>query len=208
MWRQFAIASVTTILPLFAAPQTIRGIDFKNALYEWDGLDRKVPSKWQWLTEAPHASIRLKNGRHIFSEGSEPGETVPCLLLRSVTYGDLNGDGHEEAAVHLLYGTGGTANWSYLYVYTLDGRQTKLLAVLESGSRAYGGLVRVVIQKQLLILDFQDSAMSVGLCCSEGFIRVRYRWERGRFIESGARQKGKLPLKTYDPSAHRRSHLP
>jgi hypothetical protein len=52
MWRQFAIASVPTILPLFAAPQTIRGIDFKNALYEWHGLDRKVPSKWQWLTEA------------------------------------------------------------------------------------------------------------------------------------------------------------
>jgi hypothetical protein len=99
----------------------------------------------------------------------------------------------------LLYRTGGTANWSYLYVYTFNRGQPKLIAVLESGSRAGGGLVRVKIEERFLILDFQDSALSVGLCCSEGFVRVRYRWQRDRFIESGARQKGKLPLIVHRP---------
>ena len=70
----------------------------------------------------------------------------------------------------------------------------KLFAVLESGSRADRGLVRVEIQRRLLMLDFQDTARRVGLCCSEGFVRVRYRWMQHRFIESGVRQRGKLLL--------------
>ena len=172
-----------------AAPQSIRGIDFKNASYAWDERDRGVPSEWQWLTELPHGSVRLKNGQHRVSDFSESGKTIPDLSLVSVTYGDLLGDGREEAAVHLLYRTGGTANWSYLSVYTLDSQQPKLIAVLESGSRADGGLLRVKIQKHLLILDFLDSELRVGDCCSEGFVRVRYRWRQNRFIESGVRQK-------------------
>ena len=84
-------------------------------------------------------------------------------------------------------------------MYTLDSQQPKLIAVLESGSRADGGLVRVKIEKRFLILDFQDSALSVGLCCSEGFVRVRYRWQGDKFLESGVRQKGKLPLIVHLP---------
>jgi len=118
-------------------------------------------------------------------------------MLVSVTYGDLDGDGREEAAVDLLYGTGGTANWHYLYVYALDGRQPKLLAVLESGSRADGGFMRVKVQKQSLILDFADSELGVGICCSEGYIRVHYLWIRGKFIEAGARQKGRLLIRDH-----------
>jgi len=190
--RRIAIASVTIFLPALAAPRTIHEIDFKNALYAWDQPSSAVPSKWQWLAEAPHGGIQLKNGQHKFSDGSEPGEKVPYLLLGSVTYGDFDGDGHEEAAVDLLYSTGGTANWHYLYVYTLDGTRPKLLTVLQSGSRADGGLVRVAIQKQLLTLDFADSALRVADCCSKGFVRVRYQWARDRFVESGVRRRGKL----------------
>ena len=198
-WHRIAIATVITALPLVAAPQSIREIDFKNASYAWDDLDRGVPSNWHWLAQLPHGSVRLKNGQHRVSDGSESGNTFPDLSLVSVTYGDLFGDGREEAAVHLLYRTGGTANWSYLYVYTLDSQQPKLIAVLESGSRADGGLLRVKIQKHLLILDFLDSELREGDCCSEGFVRVRYHWQRDKFIEPGVRQKGKLPLIVHRP---------
>ncbi len=149
MWLRTAIAALATIGPLIAAPQSIREIDFKNASYAWDDLDRGVPSDWHWLAQLPHGSVRLKNGQHRVSDGSESGDTFPDLSLVSVTYGGLFGNGREEAAVHLLYRSGGTANWSYLYVYTLDSHQPKLIAVLESGSRAYGGLLRVKIQKHL-----------------------------------------------------------
>jgi hypothetical protein len=170
---------------------SVHQFDFKNASYAWEEPTHGVPSKWQWLAELPHGSVRLTNGQHRFSDsGGEPGETVPYLQLISVTYGDLNRDGREEAAVNLLYSTGGTANWNYLYVYSFDRKQPKLIAVLESGSQADGGLVRLQIRKQMLILDFADAALREGDCCSEGFVRVHYRWRQHTFTESGVRQKG------------------
>jgi hypothetical protein len=114
--------------------------------------------------------------------------------MAGVTYGDIDGDGAEEAAVHLNYSTGGTANWDYLYVYKLEHGRPKLMERLESGSRVSGGLVRSAIEKEILILDFADPERSAGDCCSEGYIRVHYRWQDGRFVETGARERGDLEL--------------
>src|SRR5260370_29284914 len=55
MWLQIAIATLTTVVPLFAAPQSIRGIDFKNASYAWDERDPGVPSK---SVRVAHALVR------------------------------------------------------------------------------------------------------------------------------------------------------
>jgi hypothetical protein len=64
------------------------------------------------------------------------------VTVWSVTYGDVNGDGRDEAVVDLLYGTGGTANWHYLYAFTLANGSPTLLGTLQCGSRADGGLVK------------------------------------------------------------------
>jgi hypothetical protein len=58
-----------------------------------------------------------------------------------------------------------------------------LLARLESGSRADGGLLKVAIEQRTLILDFADTEKRAGDCCSEGYIRVKYRLKDGRFVE-------------------------
>jgi hypothetical protein len=113
----------------------------------------------------------------------------------SVTYGDLNADGTEEAAVHLNYTEGGTANWDYLYVYKLVRTRPKLMSILKGGSRSHGGLNRVAIQNGLLTLDFADPDRRVGDCCSEGYIRVRYRWRDGKFVEEGPREHGDVDLR-------------
>lgn len=81
-------------------------------------------------------------------------------------------DGRDEAAVDLLYSTGGTANWHYLYVYSQAGSAPKLLGVLRS----------VAIERSLLILDFADTRKRIADCCSEGEVRVRYRWTGSRFV--------------------------
>lgn len=74
-------------------------------------------------------------------------------------------------------------------VYPVE-RLTKLLARLQSGSRGSGGLVKATVQKKTLILEFADTDRRIGDCCSEGYIRVKYRWQAGRFIETGARTSG------------------
>jgi hypothetical protein len=175
---------------------SIRQIDFKNFAYPWDGGGGS-PDEWHWIGSIPSTKVELSGGVHRFWEEVETGEdrnSAPGLRMESVTYGDLDGDQKEEAAVDLIYSSGGTANWHYLYVYKLDKGELRLLGWLETGSRAYGGLVKVAIQNGQLVLDFADSERRIGDCCSEGYIRVRYAWRDGHFAETGTRERGDLKL--------------
>lgn len=170
----------------------ISEVNFKDFDYPWDAPRIAVPAAWKWLEGKPKSSIRVNAGRHDFSS-SEPFADG-YLMIRSVTYGDLNGDGQDEAAVDLLCSSGGTANWHYLYVFTLAHGSPTLVGRLQSGSRAYGGLIRVAIEQKTLVLDFADADRRVGDCCSEGYIRVRYRWQAGHFVEVGRRTSDDLDL--------------
>jgi hypothetical protein len=187
--RFASILSALVIFTALPAKDSIRQIDFKNFSYPWDN--------WHWITSMPTARVSLSDGVHRFWDKVEDGEDrdrAPGLWMQSVTYGDLDGDQKEEAVVVLNYSGGGTANWYYLYVYKLEKGAARLLGWLESGSRADGGLVKVTIQDNELLLDFADSERRVGDCCSEGFIRARYMWRNGQFVETGAREKGDLNI--------------
>ena len=132
--------------------------------------------------------IQLVNG-----EPKPSGPDEPASRPYLVVYGQLTKNPLEqEAAVDLLYDSGGTANWHYLYVYHLNDGKPELMAWLESGSRADGGLVKTNIRDHLLVLDFEDSSKQEGDCCSDGYIRVSYRWQNGRFVETLPRQYGPL----------------
>jgi hypothetical protein len=181
----------------------IRRIDFKNFSFPWDeemGEYSLVPSISRWISPLPQKQIRAVRGIHYFyspSRGEDEREHAPLVSVDSVTYGDLDGDGIEEAAVHLNYSTGGTSNWDFLYIYKVGHDRPKLLGLLESGSRGYGGLVRASIAGGILVLDFADEERRVGDCCSAGFIRVRYRWQDREFDEEGLRERGDLPLRVH-----------
>ncbi|MGA8073926.1 MAG: hypothetical protein WB995_10640 [Candidatus Acidiferrales bacterium] len=174
----------------------LRQIDFKNFTYAWNDEPQDVPETWHWLTSPTKMRVRTINGIHHF-HNADLDDTVPAprISVDDVAYGDLDGDGVEEAAVTLNYGTGGTANWSYLYVYKLQAERPMLLARLQAGSRADDGLIKASIRDGVLILDFNDPERRVGDCCSEGYIRVHYRWREGRFIEQGRRERGNTNLR-------------
>jgi len=195
---QIASVIVSFLLTTTASSQRsgIRHIDFKNLTYPWDSEEHGGPTtEWHWIRSSPRMTIEVVNGQHSFTEdGDVDVARPPTIFFVSVTYGDLVGDGSEVAAVRFNYSTGGTANWDYLYVYKIERGVPKLCGWLQSGSRAYGGLVRVAIENNLLILDFNDGARSKGDCCSEGFIRVKYRWRGGAFLETGSRQRGDLKM--------------
>jgi hypothetical protein len=139
---------------------------------------------------------------HFYQHGQyqDERERAPLISVDSITYGDLDSDGVDEAVVALNYSTGGTANWDYLYVYKLENGSPVLLARMRTGSRADGGLVKASIRDGHLIVDFADTERRTGDCCSEGHIRVHYRWQKGRFIEEGARERGDLDLHEDPPN--------
>ncbi len=169
----------------------IRKIDFYNFAYPWNELD-VVPDTWEWLTSSPAIQVSTVGGLYSFHDDGQEEGPAPLVGVEAVTYGDLLGDGHDQAVVSLNYSTGGTANWDYLYVYKLVHGQPVLLARLRTGSRGAGGLAGVSIRHGLLIVDFADKDRMDGDCCSEGYVRVRYRWKKGTFVEIGVRQRGDL----------------
>lgn len=171
----------------------IHQVDFKNFGYPIDN-DEGVPVGWRWIKSGTEETIPLLNGRWKPTDPDEP-PSPPYLSFWSVTYGEIGTTlPLEVAAVDLIYGSGGTANWHYLYIYTLENGQPKLMEWLESGSRAYYGLVKVGFQNGQLVLDFEDPAKRVGECCSTSYVRVHYRWQNNHFIDAGSREHGDLPL--------------
>jgi hypothetical protein len=195
--RSVSVAVAALILAAPPGTSSIRHVDFKNFAYPWNGGGgpENLENPWHWIESSPSSTVQLRGGVHRFWEEVEAGQDrsrAPGLWFESVTYGDLDGDGKEEAAVDLNYSGGGTANWDYLYVYKLDRDGPRLLGWLESGDRAYGGLVKVSIQQGQLVLDFADPERRDGDCCSGGYIRVRYVWKGGHFVETGPREKGDL----------------
>ncbi len=204
-----AIVSFAAVTVYGQKVTTIQQIDFDNFTYDWDDPDVGVPATWKWLTSVPDQHFRAVNGIHHFYLSDQDGyerQHSPLISVDSVTYGDLDGDGLEEAVVALNYSTGGTANWDYLYVYKLQGGQAKLIARMRTGSRADGGLVRAFVRENFLIVDFADSERRVGDCCSEGYVRVTYRWREGAFVEEGQQEHGKIYLHEGPPLARFRDY--
>ncbi|MBK7929590.1 MAG: VCBS repeat-containing protein [Bryobacterales bacterium] len=176
-----------------AAAQSERStVDFRNFEYPLPNMEEKgeMPATWKWLPSVLKTRVRIRNGE--FREPTPDLGPGPSVRWVSTVWGDLDGDGREEAAVLLRYGTGGTATWQYLYVYRLGGKRPELMSILESGSRAQGGLVDIAMRGQAMVLRFQDEERQRGDCCSNGYIEVSYRWDVGHFLEVGKRARGSL----------------
>ncbi len=113
----FPITIAIIILAVGLPPRadSIRKIDFKNFDYPWDIGEQPsyTPDEWHWVSSIPASTVSLENGNHRFLEdldaGLEPNQ-APAVRLKNITYGDLDGDKREEAAVDLNYSTGDTNN--------------------------------------------------------------------------------------------------
>jgi hypothetical protein len=173
-----------TLLVLCCLAVGLNAVDFKNFSYPWRAGVDGVPDKWEWIKADRDTTLVLKDGRH----------DSPTLWWESTTYGSLLGGSGQQAAVFLRYSTGGTANWGYLYIFSRAGNSPKLLAILRTGSRADGGLLNVAIQGHSLLLDFADTKRRIADCCSEGWVRVTYRWQRDHFVEVGKRRYGDVQV--------------
>jgi hypothetical protein len=156
----------------------------------WHDSDR-WPDQLEWLGAAGEP-IRLMDGK--WRQEARP-DRFAGLSLEEVPYGDLDGDGNDEALVVLRHESGGTQYHYYVYVFTIELRRAKLLTYFRSGDRAQFGLYRVAIEDENLIVDLFDPEGREGDCCSTAIIRSRYRWREDRF-ESYVRSESGVPAST------------
>src|SRR5262249_48433043 len=160
--------------------KTIRSVDFRNFSYP--------KTKELYSPNSTKRSFRLKDGllpEIRDKQGDVVGEGVG---LRKVSYGDITGDGQEEAIVILSYLTWGSGIFNCVYIYAWDHSRPKLLWAFDTGDRAHGGLRRVKSVNGRLLVELYGDGKIIGkdfytidkpfrgACCPMFFTRAWYKW--------------------------------
>lgn len=143
----------------------IRSVDFANISYP----------NFPTYSEDKTKRITLK-----------PGQGGPS----HINYGDVTGDGQEEAMVVLPIESHGSAIPYYVYIFTMQKGRLRLIWDFETGDRADGGLRQVYAEGGELVIELYGKDRIVGgqlyrgeegLCCPGSFTRARYKWTGKEF---------------------------
>jgi hypothetical protein len=181
---QIVVLAVGLLFSQAAYPQrrasSIRSVDFAN------------------FTFPRTTGLKVSGGRKTFTlkDGEFPESTNEVgMSLADVTYGDVTGDGVEEAMVSLGVHTGGSAIPNCLYIYTPGGKRLRLLWAFETGDRADGGLRRIYAEAGRLVIELYGRGTRIGgklygtedapACCAKSVTRTHYRWWGGKFRRVG-----------------------
>jgi hypothetical protein len=186
-----AILSAACQPPAPAAEKaaSIRHVDFANLSYAFPG------GGWT-LRDSAQEAVR-RNG--IIRE--------PGYLLDTVAYGDVTGDGRDDALVVVGEVTGGSAVPHWVFAYTDGPRQ---LWAFQTGDRSAGGLKDVYAKDGMLVVELfgrdkvpgsperltAPDGSDTPACCPAWFTRSRHAWN-GRAFEL----RGTPEVLPYDPAA-------
>lgn len=171
---------------VIAPAQTgIKSIDFKNFTYEPSCTDMEGGSRLEKIT--------VKNGEHTPPppEGDEAPEGI-YFQIGEISYGDLNGDGEDEAVILTGCNTGGSGVFSEAFIYTMRGGKPFLLTRLEGGDRAFGGLRSVQVENGLLVVEINDAGEDGAACCPEFVVTSKYRLSGGKLTAVGKSERREL----------------
>ena len=165
----------------------IRSVDFAN--YSYSAAAVYTNRKTFTLKDGSYEGLLIPA-----CEGS-PSDCHEPVGLVAQTYGDVTGDGVEEAMVVLSESIRGSAIPYYVYVFGIEKKRPKLLWAVATGDRAEGGLRKVYSENGELVIELYGNGARVngdvfagdgnGACCPLSVTRTRYRWKKNRFVQHG-----------------------
>lgn len=156
---------------------SIRSVDFRNFDYPYD---------------KPGEVIHVSNGKWDKVVANAQENYEEHYAVGKVIYGDLIGDGHEEAAV--LTSDWGAANFQFAHilVYAMSSMGPSLLQELEQSSSAKGNDidwtrvrdVRIANRELLIVAD-------EGQChaCTDWIVTAKYQWNGKLFVRTALLRK-------------------
>jgi hypothetical protein len=176
--------------PTVAPAAGVRQFDWNNTTYPSDSCG----------TDIVPAGSRTED--YIVRDG-DTGVTdlhpIPELSVSSPTFGDLTGDGSDEAVVHFRCETGGTLKWSTAWLYTSDAASPggiRRLAQVDplkdvlnpDGTRAIDGrnLDTVTIASGRLTTTWTVYADTDPNCCPSQLATVHQRWNGSALVNDGS----------------------
>jgi hypothetical protein len=112
------------------AKADLHQVDFRSFTY--------YPSCADFESEQAKVPVQVSGGKFEGKAGTDLEGTY--FEVREVLYGDLDGDGHDEALVRTLCNTGGTGEFDEGFVYGSKDGKPVLLGRIQGGDRASGGV--------------------------------------------------------------------
>lgn len=138
----------------------IRQVDFRNFTYRVTGF-----------LERP-SDIRLRDGMYV---EKDRGLVTYSVKLTTVAYGDVTGDGEEDAAIVLTVSGGGSGFVTEGVVYTLRNGRAALLSNFEGGEGGHADSIQNV--------HMANGRLGVVYVNRAGNTHsVDYRWDGQRFV--------------------------
>jgi HEAT repeat protein len=155
------LTGYTTASP---APANIREVDFSNFTYQYQ-----------------KENFQVINGEYTgnYSKDDPP----ESFIVVAIQYGDLTGDGKEEAVILTQYNGGGSGSFENFYIYTLRDGQIVLLDQMEGGDRAGGGNKAFYIEDGNLYLINYDRGQNVCAACYDWERTHVLKWNGSKFVE-------------------------
>jgi len=130
------------------------------------------------------AAIQLSNGSYEgepFVPGGASRPTV-TMIAEVVGFGDLNGNGGEDAAVILVENSGGSGSFYYLAVVLNQNGVPHNAATIFIGDRAQ--IKGITLSDDTITLQALTHGPDDGLCCPTVETTLTHRLENGQLVET------------------------
>lgn len=127
----------------------------------------------------PRQVIKLNNGEYL-----HPKHELDLHLGKQIAFGDLDGDGAQDAVVVMWLGTGGNGAMVSLAAVLNQNGEPRHVATIELEDRAE--IVSLTIQTGLIRAELKRHGPNDGLCCPSMKVVEYYRLENRTLIKYSA----------------------
>lgn len=163
---------------LAALTHDIKTVDFNNFIYQPDCLPDTVHQ------------ISVKNGEFRVAHANDDFYDAFYFTIKIEAYGDIDGDGQDEAVIVSVCNTGGTGQFSEGFVYKLKSGAPQLLARIEGGDRVFGSIRSIKLSQGILTVERLDPGQYGGAnCCARAYVTTHYRWNGRALVQFGKTEK-------------------
>ena len=154
-------------------------------------IEQLANATYSGIYEEP---VTLTDGRYEgepFVEGGAARPTVQ-LIRGTVIYGDLNGDGVDDAAMVLVENSGGSGVFNYVGAQVNQDGQPVDAGTVLLGDRTQ--IQSAKIENEQIVIDIVTQGPDDAMCCPTTKMRMSYALQDGMLAEVGAEDMGTVSL--------------
>lgn len=167
-----------------AGGKTVHDIDWLNRSYD-SGEVGQVTVK-----DGVYEYAMDENGNMVAAdyEPKDPDAYVErgSFEVSKPLFGDLDGDGADEAVLVVYFNGGGTGRFTGIDVYGMRDGKEAVIGGIPGGDRGDGGISDVKLEGKVVVVDRMMSMEGDGACCPSKLQHERWSWDGKAFVEDEA----------------------